>query len=618
MGPLGRDAFAIVDPPLRRQPDVRCENRWGAVVSTVERGWQPAAFAATGALGLMLVLVASLMDPTAGLIAATGLLVLVAVVLLAGVVAGIVQGYRSTENTDPAGAQTASWVAEHWSAALMHAPDEAAMRGLIDATRAQIWKRWAALPPHAGDVEPHQFGVVFDAVTTSKAHQTLLAWPQSRGLIRGTPSVVVIGPARAPGADPKLDHRSPAGLFAMVGGMLGTLPLLALLVQWQELADCAGGCDPDRPTSYLDALVWTMAQTVCLAEPFGLRATSPFAAVLSIGLKVYAVALLAVVFTGIRLIWVFRAEGRRRLERALELGRSNTPTLAILTALPEEFTCVKQLLTWQGDRINDPSIFGVFGELPGLGGQSHAVVVAQTVEAGTIDAAVTVEGLRRLFPSIRLVVMCGIACGVPRINEPARHVRLGDIVVGAWGVVGYDHRDVFDDRQSLRGDSPTPSHRLRVADNQLKVELSAGNRPWEQWLQQEWPRQFQRPQSEPAQVPTAHGWVNHPDPATSGHLHRPKVIWGRIGSADKSFRSAAWRDEVAGRFDLAALEMEAYGVAVGAQRASLEYFVVRGISDYGDMDTVADWRGYAALVAACYVRALLACCEVEPSLPRAE
>ncbi len=618
VGPLSEQEFAIVDPPSRRQRDVRSERTWLAAVSAIERAWQPAMFAACATVGMLVVALASLLAPIAGLLAVAGLLALVTVVLLSGLIGSVMAGYRSTENTNAAGAQTGSWLAEHWTAALMHAPDERAMRELIDATRAEIWKLWTGLPQHAGDVEPHRFGVVLDAVTTSAGRRALREWPDSRGFIIGSPSIVVIGPARAPGADPRLDHRSPSGLFTVVGTMLVALPLLAALVQWQEQAACAGSCGAERPTSYLPALIWTLGQTVFMADPAGLRAASTFAALLSIGLRVYAVVLLGVVATGVQLIRGFRAEGRRRLEWVLEQGRSNTPKIAILTALPEEFTAVRELLTWQGGRVHDPSVFGIFGELPGLDGQVHSVVLAQTVEAGNIDAAVTLEGLRRLFPSIDIVVMCGIACGVPRIDDPARHVRLGDIVVGSWGVVGYDHLDVYDDTESPRGDSPAPAHRLRVADNELKAAMAKGLRPWEAWLQREWPAQFHRPLTEPDLVPLPTGSVAHPDALASGHLHRPKVLWGRIGSADKSLRSAKARDEVARRFDLAALEMESYGVAVGAQRASLGYFVVRGISDYGDKLTVADWRGYAAVTAACYVRALLACCSVEPSPPRPE
>ena len=124
-------------------------------------------FAATAAVGLVVVLLVSLIAPIAGLLAVTGVLALVTLVLLTGLVRIVVAGYRSTENTNAAGAQTGSWLAEHWTAALMHAPDERAMRGLIDATRAEIWKRWTGLPERAGDVEPHRFGVVLAAGTAS-------------------------------------------------------------------------------------------------------------------------------------------------------------------------------------------------------------------------------------------------------------------------------------------------------------------------------------------------------------------------------------------------------------------------------------------------------------------
>jgi nucleoside phosphorylase len=41
----------------------------------------------------------------------------------------------------------------------------------------------------------------------------------------------------------------------------------------------------------------------------------------------------------------------------------------------------------------------------------------------------------------------------------------------------------------------------------------------------------------------------------------------------------------------------------------LEWYVVRGISDYGDSRTTALWRSYAAFAAAAFARALLGECD---------
>lgn len=59
----------------------------------------------------------------------------------------------------------------------------------------------------------------------------------------------------------------------------------------------------------------------------------------------------------------------------------------------------------------------------------------------------------------------------------------------------------------------------------------------------------------------------------------------------------------------------AFGIGDGGQGISnasflegVEWYVVRGISDYGDETFTRLWRSYAALVAAVYARAVLAAC----------
>ncbi|MEV6492008.1 hypothetical protein AB0M20_25830 [Actinoplanes sp. NPDC051633] len=60
--------------------------------------------------------------------------------------------------------------------------------------------------------------------------------------------------------------------------------------------------------------------------------------------------------------------------------------------------------------------------------------------------------------------------------------------------------------------------------------------------------------------------------------------------------------------------MEGKGIGSAGFAGGREWFVVRGISDYGDANTTRLWRGYASVVAAAYVRALLA--ECQPLTPR--
>lgn len=111
-----------------------------------------------------------------------------------------------------------------------------------------------------------------------------------------------------------------------------------------------------------------------------------------------------------------------------------------------------------------------------------------------------------------------------------------------------------------------------------------------------------------SQVPG--GQVQHPGLALSGHRPgQPKVHSGLIASGDRSLRSARKRDEIAACHDVLAIEMEGKGIGNTGFYEGVEWFAVRGISDYGDRYVTPTWRRYASIAAAAYVRALL---EAEP------
>jgi len=86
-------------------------------------------------------------------------------------------------------------------------------------------------------------------------------------------------------------------------------------------------------------------------------------------------------------------------------------------------------------------------------------------------------------------------------------------------------------------------------------------------------------------------------------------VTGLIGSANVSLRDAQLRDQLAAEHHLRAFEMEGAGVGTSAFLNNRDWFMVRGISDYADRGFGTDWRNYAALAAAAYVRALLGVCQ---------
>jgi nucleoside phosphorylase len=289
------------------------------------------------------------------------------------------------------------------------------------------------------------------------------------------------------------------------------------------------------------------------------------------------------------------------------------PNFGIITALPEEFAAVRsfvdnpQRANVEGDRADY-----LIGTLPSANlGEEHTVVLTILGEIGNSAAANACTNLLRSYQSVRCLLMAGIAAGVPAPGRPERHVRLGDIVV-AQGVVEYDNVRENDGGSVSRWASPLPSSLLQRRARLLRADEMTGGRPWEDLLtlQMKHFSRFIRP-PESADVlyssDGAYRQVKHPDMALSGHRPgQPKVHSGLIASGDRSLRSARRRDELAAAYDVLAIEMEGKGLGNTGLYEGVEWFTVRGISDYGDCHATATWRSYAAMAAAAYVRALLA------------
>lgn len=299
------------------------------------------------------------------------------------------------------------------------------------------------------------------------------------------------------------------------------------------------------------------------------------------------------------------------------------PTIGALTATPWEFAAMRALLDRRGEDDvdvprDDPAHY-VLGTQPSRRrGTAHRIVLTQLGRSGTDAAANGCTNLLRSFPSVKLVVMVGTAAGIPNLAYPERHVRLGDIVVATQGVVDYDHVRVNGDGVHPRRQFPSPSPRLVRCADRLKADELSGKFPWERWLVNEVPANlngYHRPRPSTDVLHDHAGLrLKHPQRNRSGHrAGLPKVHYGSIGSANRSLRDAAVRDDVATRHGFLALDMESTGVGSSCFLNDREWFVVRGISDYADHYRDEVWRHYASLAAASYVRALLAeCLPVEP------
>jgi len=293
---------------------------------------------------------------------------------------------------------------------------------------------------------------------------------------------------------------------------------------------------------------------------------------------------------------------------SLATGR---PTVAIVNALPVE-NAAQRLLTDDllERRISgDPNYYQV-GSLPSAdAGTPHRVVVAMLGQDGTRNAAALCTDLLRSFPTVRCVILSGVAGGVPAPQAPDRHVRLGDVVVATDGVVDLGHVRTVDGVDVLRRATEGLSHYLLRAERELQVRELRNVRPWEAWLgipNAPVPPGFSRPPEQTDVLYVGGRPVEHPPAEPRG---MPRIHRGAIGSADRLLRDAVKRDELAGRYHVRALEMEASGIAASSALRSVQWFVVRGIADYCDNATKNDrWHPYASLASAAYVRALLASC----------
>ena len=303
-------------------------------------------------------------------------------------------------------------------------------------------------------------------------------------------------------------------------------------------------------------------------------------------------------------------------------GALAVPTFGLVTALAEEFVAVNTLIDgsipWPV--ANDRADY-VRGTMPSTDpARPHEVVLTMLGEVGNNAAAHAVANLIRSFASVDQIVMVGIAAGVPAPDRPQQHVRLGDIVVGTWNVVDFDHIVDTPTGPQRRQEFPRRSALLAGRVKMLAAREMRGERPWETHLATLIAAlpDFAPPPASADQLFAHDGEdaapVPHPEPAASGHrAGYPKVHEGRIGSSDRSMHNATARDILAERHNLRAIEMEGKGIGAASFADGREWFVVRGISDYGDARVDKVWRRYASAVAAAYVRALLGACQpVDP------
>lgn len=297
-------------------------------------------------------------------------------------------------------------------------------------------------------------------------------------------------------------------------------------------------------------------------------------------------------------------------------------TVIIETALPKEFAAVRAMLDdaveFQFPGRGAARAF-VLGEVPAKGGGTHAVAAYLGDQGNTTAGARAALAMER-FPTTEVVVMVGIAGGVPSPLKAETHVRLGDIVVsGEQGVVKYD----FVKKDSL---GAKPRHPPRPPDPQLleaALRLDAGalegRRPWEEYIERarSLPNSARPDAERDLLADTANAELTVPHPFDDRRTpNAPRVFMGTIACADTLLKDPATRDALREQHDVRAVEMEGFGIAEATWLSTKGFIVVRGICDYCDSRKNDVWQGYAAIAAAAYARALLQ--ELAPLTPNLE
>lgn len=275
------------------------------------------------------------------------------------------------------------------------------------------------------------------------------------------------------------------------------------------------------------------------------------------------------------------------------------PTIAVVTALAIEHEAVRLTLS-DVEMVKvpgDPQDYTV-GWIEGEDKNLRSVVLVQIPRMGNPAAASASTNLMRSFPSVRDVVMCGIAGGLPDCTRPDRDIRLGDVVVSdRRGVVDLDSvayrpGGISEDRSLL----PPPSARLTRGLNRISQLYTRGERPIDSVLAMLTEKNdiFRKPESD--DVLTGPGGA--PTERAIRPQAGPKLFRGVVASSQALLKDPVRRDQIRDSVGVFAAEMEGGGVAESTWAADGRGFIaVRGISDYCD-NAPKDWHSYASATAA--------------------
>ncbi|KAL4874693.1 hypothetical protein BJY04DRAFT_211860 [Aspergillus karnatakaensis] len=225
---------------------------------------------------------------------------------------------------------------------------------------------------------------------------------------------------------------------------------------------------------------------------------------------------------------------------------------------------------------------------------------------GTNAAASTATRMLAAYPSLKSLLLVGIAGGVPSDNTD---IRLGDVVVGQpmgqyGGVVQYDFQKTLPGTFQRIGSLNAPSHSLLTAISKFKSSLSASTT-------RDRMRQYltdRPPAGSDVLFQASYDHVGLPidtcrDCRTDMIAERSQretefgIFFGTIASGNQVIKYGRTRDEISSTLGgILCFEMEAAGVV-----NLLPCLVVRGICDYADSHKNKIFQPFAASAAAAFL-----------------
>lgn len=284
--------------------------------------------------------------------------------------------------------------------------------------------------------------------------------------------------------------------------------------------------------------------------------------------------------------------------------------IGVITALPKELAAMKLMLDYVdhsiANDINDGNDY-VTGYIEAIDGCKIKVIIALLKEMGTNNAATTTTNMLRSFEDIDDIIVCGIAGGIPNIEEPSEHVRLGDIVISDKnGILQYDNIKETDTDIKIRDNSPKPSAKLLGKINMLISEFESNNSPWINYIDkyQGHLRNSNRP-STSCDILKINGQITEHPLDNERMEGKSRVHHGPIGSSNTLLKNESKRDYLRDEYKIKAIEMETSGIADGTWTLSKGYIAVRGIVDYCNNDKNDQWHNYSAICAACYTKCII-------------